>query len=737
MSKFGVNAAVLCLSVSAFFCGCGSGGGGGGPGASSPSGGVYAGAVFDPDGNPVVGARVSVDGIEAEGVTGPEGSFKVSDSKLATDELDPPAGMGLAAASRDLEISVLAPGFAPYVSSLQVNEGESINLNLVRSGLEPNLTITNPTPNKLFVVPDSCASPQVTVEGLAKLGAVESFRLDIALVIDRSGSTRRAAFDVNGDGTPDTVLEAELSAARCFVGGLDPTTTRVCVLSFNDSAAVVGEFDSNLDAVASTLADVGPSSGGTNFEAAFSAAQDAFLSLAASDKVQEEADESPAVSNPAPFRAVVFLSDGIATSHGVPRDMTDTNLTQSRADRLASIDAARSLGQATGAQLFAYSIIPANDPDRKRTTLPHCVAVCGGGRYESLTDFALLSSSLCGQPLVSLLSVELRNLTTGSPPVGADLAPDGFFSQPVLVATGPESLVGAAGPDGTVINTLQVTLTFDAGAETRTATRSFDVRLITEAAYTSLDLNEIFTAQAAAQPVSAESGLKTPLGNDLPDNDIYNFLVGGSQGELEDATELYGAKTFTATDPTGGGASAVTLNVDFVYKEACYRSDVGYVIIDPAHPPQSYLEALSGITSANILFNSGAVGAATCNAVSIPAGSGSFQVTVATGSVLVFFILPNRTLSDYLAHPRSGHVPLFTLSSLNPGGFDQVMTFRSLVGRTEPGASQTVVAPGPLMLFAFEDIPIASRTSDQDFSDVLFTVSNGIFSRPQDASCHD
>ena len=54
--------------------------------------------------------------------------------------------------------------------------------------------------------------------------------------------------------------------------------------------------------------------------------------------------------------------------------------------------------------------------------------------------------------------------------------------------------------------------------------------------------------------------------------------------------------------------------------------------------------------------------------------------------------------------------------------------YRSLVGRTAPGADTTVVTPGRLTIFAFEDLAIARRRSDQDFSDVVFTLSSHVVS---------
>src|SRR5438552_2377073 len=79
----------------------------------------------------------------------------------------------------------------------------------------------------VFAAASACATPSVTLRGFTDLGPAADFRLDVAIVIDRSGSTGRRAFDVNGDGTVDTTLDVEVAAARCFASGLDYRTTRV------------------------------------------------------------------------------------------------------------------------------------------------------------------------------------------------------------------------------------------------------------------------------------------------------------------------------------------------------------------------------------------------------------------------------------------------------------------------------------------------------------------------------
>jgi hypothetical protein len=715
-------AATVFAAAALALAGCGGhGGGGGASGGSSPSQGFYTGTVRDPSGAPVVGAQVSIDGIAALELTGPDGKYQISDPSLAVQPAT--GGVPDTVSSSQSTIAASASGFQPHFSTLVVAEGALADVDLVRLDLVPELVVTSPSGERVLMVPTSCASPTVLVEGFAGLGHRADYRLDVAIVIDKSGSTARQAFDVNGDGVIDTVLDVEMAAAQCFAAGLDYRTTRVSVVSFNDDAFVLTPFTSDPTTVAAAFAQVGGSIHGTNFEAAFDAARDQFLAVAAADAaawVPAEAGDTPP---PAPLRAVLFLTDGIPTSHGVPRDTSDSNLTQSPADRRAAIAAAQSLGQATGALLFGYAVIPADDPDRPRTTLPHCVAACGGGRFATIPDITQLEGVVCGESLTSYLGVTVANATTGSPALAPPLGPGGFFSVEVPVA-----LVGTPDANGVVTNEIQVVVTAFPGDAPKVISQTVTVRLVSEAQVAVLDQDGIALAEQAPALVRDSDHIDQPEGPPVGNSYLYNFLAAPTTAEFWDAVELFGVDTFQVLDPTLTGATSVTVSVDFVYKNACYLSDVGYVVIDAARPPTTAAEALAGATPANILFNSVDVGGTACVEDSIaPGGPGAHhEIEFPVGTVVAFFILPNRTLAQYQANPGGGLAPLFTIPALNPGRFQQHLVFRSLAGRNAPGAPGTIVSPGPSIIFGWEDQATASRASDQDFKDIVFTVRNGV-----------
>lgn len=732
MTRLRALALGLCLT---WLAGCG---GAGGAATSDPAAGVYAGKIVDPDGYPIAGALVSVDGIEANSPTDATGAFLVSDPSLSQTGAAVVRGKaGVSAAVTGPEITVLAPGFTPFVGTLDVAAGDVPLVEVVREGLEPDLTVSAPSGARVLVVPAGCSSPVARVEGYVDLVERESFLLDIVALIDVSGSTARDAFDVNGDGVPESVLEAEREAVRCFLNGLDLGRTRVALATFSDRATEFVSFTSSLATLLAALDSVGVSDGGTNYEAAFTKAAElietrveADLADALEAGAPEEGEEA---TPPERRRAVVLLSDGIPTTHGVPKDPDDSNLTQSADDRAASIAAAEDLGERTGAEIYGYAVVTASAEDQRFTTLPHCIAVCGGGRHARVSTAAQLDSELCGESFVSVTEVEIENLTLGSAPVEARLSAGGHFSQTVAVDFAS---------DGSVVeNTLRVTARSFADhlASPPTVSQDVEIRVVTEAGAAAMGFDEVTQAEKAPQSVGELAYLSRPTGGRIRDGILHGFLVGAATAEFEDAIEVYGVETFSTHDPGGSGGETFEVVVDMIFSEACYRSDVGYITYDPADPPATAKEALTDPAyEATTLFNSwDDFPGRTCNHGSIAAGEARYRIDLPAGRRLAFFLIPNGKLAAYQAFPCSCKSPLFTVDSLNPGGFDQVLTFLSEDGRTESGASRTRVTDGPLLILAFEDISIASRRSDQDFSDVVMAISAGVRPVLEGLTCDD
>jgi len=135
-------------------------------------------------------------------------------------------------------------------------------------------------------------------------GANVAEQINIAVVIDTSGSTRGSSgTDFDGDGSNETILEAELFAAQelfdaYVAAGHDPSEITISLITYASGSQVVGTFALD-DPTAFTdalddIAAAGPG-GATNYVAGLGSAGDAFT----------DAGASPADTN-----IVVFLSDG-------------------------------------------------------------------------------------------------------------------------------------------------------------------------------------------------------------------------------------------------------------------------------------------------------------------------------------------------------------------------------------------------------------------------------------------
>jgi hypothetical protein len=125
---------------------------------------------------------------------------------------------------------------------------------------------------------------------------------------------------------------------------------------------------------------------------------------------------------------------------------------------------------------------------------------------------------------------------------------------------------------------------------------------------------------------------------------------------------------------------------------------VGYFEFDPANPPQTAQEVLDTLTPDNVILHTGDF------------DNGWMKedeyVRVPENSTIGFFIVPNGTLEEALV--GEGNAPLFTIAHLNPGHFDQVVTF------WDPYKEQ--------IIFSYEETEIQGDRSDQDFADILFLI---------------
>ena len=305
--------------------------------------------------------------------------------------------------------------------------------------------------------------------GVATAEGAGPLYFDIMVVLDVSGSTRYpSGIDVDGDGEigetqsgllqamPDTintdpgdsVLAAEVEAAKALVGGLDPKRVRVGVVTF------AGEIDPSTGRRRSaTQADAFLEQALTNDYARVHRALDAVLLRGSSGgtnmeagikmAVRELAGLSGSVSKPkrSSKKAILLLTDGkpsLPFGRGNVEDPEDDE---------AVIAAAR-LARAGGILINAYGLGPgAIDYPVAATEM----AKVSGGVYTPVRRPGDIVTVLSGVSFANIEDVVAVNLTMGemAGPDDVLLHPDGSFHGFVPVRPGMNRIrVSALASDG-------------------------------------------------------------------------------------------------------------------------------------------------------------------------------------------------------------------------------------------------------------------------------------------------
>jgi len=336
--------------------------------------------------------------------------------------------------------------------------------------LEPasvNIEIDSPKPgetvkNRVHMAP---------IRGAARSGSGEAVDFDVLIAIDVSHSTRYpSGIDVDQDeevgfnphdeliapgsypedvvcsDPDDTILAAEVKAARYLVEILSAGRTRVGVIAFSgdvdpDTGAQVSHdqkdawveipLTDDFAGVYRTLEKIlanGPH-GATNYAAAV---QLAVVELAALSGAKSE-------KRPEAKKVVLFLTDGVPTfpfGKGIVADPEDTEV---------AINASR-LARKAGITINTYAL--------GRHALAQPVAVMEMARltvgtYTPVRNPGDIVSFLQGVSFANIDDVVITNLTTSEISYDVQLAPDGTFSAFVPVKEGPNRLqVTALASDG-------------------------------------------------------------------------------------------------------------------------------------------------------------------------------------------------------------------------------------------------------------------------------------------------
>jgi von Willebrand factor type A domain/Glucodextranase, domain B len=318
---------------------------------------------------------------------------------------------------------------------------------------EPKVQIVSPKDGSR-VTQDQNA---VLVSGKVARETGRSANVDIFLVIDVSGSTAMYAGAELGDadqppesfglgmpqisiggiglGRPplrnprNSILAAEVAAARRLLLQLNSETTRVGILTFSEGAKLMQPLTHDFEQVRRVLSEVlraGPY-GGTNMVEGIRTGITELIGLGSSEK------------RPDAIKAQFLLTDGFPSLPiGGGKRMTeeDVNLT---------INAARLAGKA-GIKVHVFAL------GEEALSYPRAavgIAKESGGTYTPVTRPADALAVLENISVVGVDYIQIVNQTSGQKATQVRLAADGFFSSAVPVVEGRNQIdVFARASDG-------------------------------------------------------------------------------------------------------------------------------------------------------------------------------------------------------------------------------------------------------------------------------------------------
>jgi len=345
----------------------------------------------------------------------------------------------------------------------------------------PELALEIEVPAEGGVVgPGSC--------GLFVAGHAGASSLDVVIVLDTSVSTADASgSDIDGDGqvgTPgfgrigvtmgamssdagDSILAAEVAAARRIARGLDPRRVRVGLVSFSGGPADLvrgvpilpnavtrvplthdrAELERGLDALGAETP-----AGGTHMAAGIDQAIIELLGL--------EGAESTA--DPARARFVVLLTDGTPTlPHGPGHPAENVNATLRSADRAQRARVQVSV-VALGSGALDHPVAAVELASRT------------GGGFIPVRQTGNLLPSVDEVAFSPSLEISLRNESTGKPARAVRTTPDGSWSGFVSLAPGANRIAVTARSAGGSEVRRGLEITLDPSAPPSEIPREYD-----------------------------------------------------------------------------------------------------------------------------------------------------------------------------------------------------------------------------------------------------------------------
>lgn len=324
--------------------------------------------------------------------------------------------------------------------------------------------------------------------GILVAGRAGAPKLDLVIALDTSVSTAAASgADVDGDGRiavsefgrigftmgdlasdpGDSVLAAEVEAARRLVRGLDFRRTRVALVTFSGGPA-------DLERGAPILPDAITRVALTDDPATIAAGLDALLNEtpAGGTHIGAGIDQATvellglagarSLADPTRARATILMSDGAPTLPYGPHRLADNvRSTISAADR------ARKARVRVSTVAFGRDAL-----DRPVAAVE--IAQRTGGRFIPIRDTATLLATMGEADLLAGVAVTLRNETRGEDAQAFRMSPDGSFGGFVPLVEGENRIVAEArSPDGSETRAV-LRVALDPRAEAAGIPREYD-----------------------------------------------------------------------------------------------------------------------------------------------------------------------------------------------------------------------------------------------------------------------
>jgi hypothetical protein len=297
---------------------------------------------------------------------------------------------------------------------------------------------------------------------------------DVVFVIDTSESTRDpSGADIDGDGRVgrahldesgrlensdpgDSILAAEVAAARELLHGLHPANTRVGIVSFSGSPSRPMEwiFPRSPSAVTVQSLTLDHAAVGDAFDRMARQKPEGSTNMAAgidralADFETPDGFDAPAVER---RRLILFFTDGYPTLPFGP---------EAEAENIGAVLEAAARAREAGARIHAYAI------GSSALESPMAVVEMAqrtGGAFTPVRHPADLAD-MVRHAAPGELSLSVRNTTTGDEAFPFSAAPDGAFQGFVRLARGWNRLEIRAAPDGVPALVETLDLEFDPNA---------------------------------------------------------------------------------------------------------------------------------------------------------------------------------------------------------------------------------------------------------------------------------